>query len=79
MLPSTFLLFLFEHSCEGSQMGDLVAVMGMEMTEGAFLQLITDNVSSFNTQCLAQNHHLVLKVKERVFHVLSRLLTTVKS
>ena len=26
-------------------MGDLLAVMGMEMTEGAFVQLITDNVS----------------------------------
>ena len=47
-------------------MGDLVAVMGMEMTEGAFVQLITDNVSSFNTQCLAQNHHLVLKAKESI-------------
>ena len=43
-------------------MGDLLAVMGMEMTEGAFLQLITDNVSSFNTQCLP----LVLKAKESI-------------
>lgn len=56
MLPTKSLLFLLMRSCEGSQLGDLLAVMGMEMTESAFLQLITDNVSSFNTQCLVQNH-----------------------
>ena len=52
-------------SCEGSQLGDLLAVMGMEMTESAFLQLITNNVSSFNTQWLVQNH-LELNVEERI-------------
>ena len=55
-------------SCEGGQLGDLLAVMGMEMTESAFLQLITNNVSSFSTQCLVQNH-LELKVEESLLGV----------
>ena len=52
-------------SCEGSQLGDTLAVMGMEMTKSAFLQLITSNVSSFKTQCLVQNH-FELSIEESV-------------
>ena len=65
MLPTKALLFLLMRSCEGGQFGDLIAVMGMEMTESAFLQLFTNNVSSFSTKCLVQKH-LELNVTDSV-------------
>lgn len=52
-------------SCEGSQLGDLLAVMGMEMTESAFLHLITNNVGFLAPMPRVQNH-LKLNVEESI-------------
>ena len=49
LFPNSFSIFLF--SCGGMQLGNdvtshVLAVIGLELTESAFLQLIADKVSA---------------------------------